>query len=64
MLVLTRRQSESLRIGDHVTTTVLAVRHGQIRIGVDAPKGIPVYREGIYERIRAEKDPPLTSTSP
>lgn len=63
MLVLTRRQSESLRIGDNGTITVLAVRHGQIRIGVDAPKGIPVYREEIYERIGAERGSPLTSTS-
>ena len=37
MLVLTRRQSESLRIGDNVTITVLTVKHGQVRIGVDAP---------------------------
>ena len=56
MLVLTRRQSESLRIGDNVTITVLTVKHGQVRIGVDAPKSISVHREEIYARIRAERD--------
>jgi carbon storage regulator len=57
MLVLTRRQSESLRIGDNITITVLTVKHGQVRIGVDAPKSISVHREEIYQRIRAERDP-------
>jgi carbon storage regulator len=54
MLVLTRRQSESLRIGDNVTITVLTIKHGQVRLGVEAPKQIPVHREEIYARIRAE----------
>jgi carbon storage regulator len=58
MLVLTRRQSESLRIGDNVTITVLTVKHGQVRIGVDAPTSISVHREEIYQRIRAERSSP------
>jgi carbon storage regulator len=55
MLVLTRQKRESLRVGDDVTITILAVKHGQVDIGVAAPKSIPVHREEIYERIRAEK---------
>ena len=52
MLVLTRRIGESLMIGSRVTVTVVAVKGSQIRIGVNAPKSIPVHREELYERIR------------
>jgi carbon storage regulator len=53
MLILTRRPSESVVIGDEVTVTVLGVKHGQVRLGVSAPRRIPVHREEVYERIRA-----------
>jgi carbon storage regulator len=53
MLILTRRPSQSVKIGDEVTVTVLGVKNGQVRIGVSAPKTIPVHREEVYERIRA-----------
>lgn len=55
MLILTRRVGETLMIGDDVTVTVLAVRHGQVRIGVDAPREVQVHREEIYRRIQDEK---------
>ena len=55
MLILTRRQRESLKIGDDVTITIIAVNHNQVRVGIDAPKNIAVHREEIYERIRAER---------
>ena len=56
MLILTRRVSESLMIGDDVTITVLGVKGNQVRLGVNAPKEVAVHREEIYERIRAEGD--------
>ena len=52
MLVLTRRGGESVRIGDDITVTVLEDRGRQVRIGIDAPKHVPVHREEVHERIR------------
>lgn len=51
MLNLTRRVGETIVVGDNVTVTVLAVQGNQVRIGVTAPKDIPVHREEIYQRI-------------
>jgi carbon storage regulator CsrA len=52
VLVLTRYAGESIRIGDDVTVTVLGARHSPVRLGVDAPRSIPVHRQEVYERIR------------
>lgn len=54
MLILTRREGESLLIGDDVTITVLRVKGNQVRLGVNAPKNVAVQREEISERVRAE----------
>jgi len=55
MLILTRRTGETLMIGDEITLTVLGVNGSQVRIGVDAPKEVGIYREEIYARIRSEE---------
>jgi carbon storage regulator len=58
MLVLMRRPQETLTIGKDVTVTVLGVRGNQVRIGVQAPKDVPVHREEIYKRIQREQHRP------
>jgi carbon storage regulator len=55
MLILTRRRGESIRVGDAITFTVLSVAGENVRIGVAAPRDIPVDREEIYERKRIER---------
>ena len=54
MLILTRRISESIMIGDDVKITVLGVKGNQVRLGIDAPKDVSVHREEIFLRIQAE----------
>ena len=55
MLILTRRVGETLMIGDEVTVTVLGVKGGQVRVGINAPRSIAVHREEIYDRLRREQ---------
>jgi carbon storage regulator len=57
MLILTRRPGESLRIGDDVEVTVMAVNGSQVRIGIKAPRNIAVDREEIAERKQREREP-------
>ncbi len=54
MLVLTRKLGEKIRIGDSVKITVLEVRSGQVKLGIEAPPEVKVHREEIYNRIKEE----------
>ena len=55
MLVLSRQKDESIMIGDDVEVTIVDVRGDKVRLGITAPKAIPVHRKEVYEAIQREK---------
>jgi len=55
MLILTRRISEVITIGDDVKIKILSVKGCQVRIGIDAPKGVEVHRKEVYNRNLIER---------
>lgn len=55
MLVLTRKTNQSIMIGDDVEVSVLAVSRDKIRLGITAPREIPVFRKEIYLSIKEEQ---------
>ena len=54
MLILTRKAGESLHLGDDVTITVLSVQGRQVKLGLNVPGDMMVYREEVYLRIKEE----------
>jgi carbon storage regulator len=54
MLVLSRKRNEAINVGDDVTITVVDIRGENVRLGVEAPKQVPVHRQEVYERIKAQ----------
>ena len=57
MLILTRRPTQTVTIGNDITVTVLEIRGRQVRIGVDAPRETAVLREEIVEKARTRQMP-------
>ena len=54
MLTLTRKVGQKIRIGDHIELVVREIRGRQVRLGISAPQGLPVYREELYQQIAQE----------
>lgn len=54
MLVLSRHRDESIIIGDDIVITVVDIRGDKVRLGIDAPKEVPVHRREVYEAIKRE----------
>lgn len=52
MLALTRKVGESIMIGNEIEVTILEIRGEQIKIGINAPKSVPVYRKEVYVQIQ------------
>jgi carbon storage regulator len=54
VLVLTRKVGEKMNIGDDIFVSVLEISRGSVRLGIDAPKSVRVFRQEVYERIKEE----------
>jgi carbon storage regulator len=62
MLVLSRKNNESIIISDNITVTVIEIRGDKVRLGIEAPKDVSVHRREVYEAIHAQ-DPPSPGKS-
>lgn len=57
MLLLTRKEGETITIGENITVTVQAINGNQVVIGIEAPREVPVHREEVARRIREDVPP-------
>ena len=56
MLILSRKTNEKIMIGDDISISIIEVRGDQVRIGVDAPKSVKVFRREVFDAIKAENE--------
>lgn len=63
MLVISRKTDQTIRIGDTIQIQVVAIGKGRVRIGIDAPSDVPIYREELYQDLVARNKTALV-TSP
>lgn len=61
MLALTRKKGESLVINNNIEITVLEIRGDQIKIGISAPKDVPIYRKEVYLQIQQENEAAISA---
>jgi len=54
MLILSRKINEKVVIGDDITISIIEIRGDQVRIGIDAPKKVKVFRQEVYDAIKDE----------
>lgn len=54
MLILSRKINEKIKIGETITITILEIRGDQVKVGVEAPRDIKVFRQEVYEAIQKE----------
>ena len=55
MLIRTRKLGQTLKIGDEIEVTLISLKGNQVRLGVNAPKDVPVHREELYKRIQLQE---------
>jgi carbon storage regulator len=54
MLVLTRKNGETIKIGDDIEITIISSKNDQVKIGINAPKNVEVFRKELYDQIQTE----------
>ena len=63
MLALTRKKGESLMVNNDIEITVVEIRGDQVKIGIQAPKNVPIYRKEVYLQIQKENEESVAATS-
>ena len=63
MLVLSRKKNESIVINNDITVVVVEIRGDKVRLGVEAPKEVPVHRREVYDAIKRTESQPREATS-
>lgn len=63
MLALTRKKGEALVINNNIEVTILEVRGDQVKIGISAPKDVPIYRKEVYLQIQEENKESISANS-
>lgn len=64
MLALARKINESIVINDNIEVTILEIKGDQVKLGIDAPKSVPIYRKEIYKQIQSANEEAAHSASP
>ena len=64
MLALSRKKNEAIIINNNIEITILEIKGDQVKIGVSAPKEVPVYRKEVYSQIQAANKEAMTEPSP
>lgn len=62
MLILSRKVDEKIKIGDDITLTIIEVKGEQVKIGVEAPKHVKVFRQEVFEAIQKENRAAATTS--
>ena len=55
MLILSRKINEQIMIGDRIVITVVAIRGGNVRLGIEAPRDVPVHRQEVYDALSKQE---------
>ena len=63
MLILSRKKGESIQIGDGIEVRIVAIQGDQVKIGIDAPKNVDVFRKEIYDQIQGENKQATASSN-
>jgi len=63
MLILARKNGEKVMIGDDIAVSIIEIKGDQVRVGVEAPRNVKVYRQEVFDAIRAENLAAAASSS-